>query len=625
MAIVRVVRTLIIICAFTSIARVSDLTRAAEGSTFVRTHGIFVTIVSAGRAFILIHTYDTVTNVAFLARAFCALALACTLGQTLRLAAATFVTIALVMFGTCACEGAICVLARRLLSRQLNRVRQTRVRPRHVLQFEINPLLFREVHCITFIHVLFTRLSDPSGSTAAIKVCEAIDTLATILARISFALIDLSTRLAVTFVASETFTLVISKRVLTRSPLAMTNAEVLAVGGRIKRALLAHLATSAFIHVLITHSTYPATVTCTTELPCAATKISAYTMTTAGACNAIVLVINTGSTIPSGLAYACERVRLGGVVGTLTVVFTRIGFAIINVFVTERSFKSTVFGTQARISLLCVDACSVDALLGFFVSAEILCHFAPLTIPALGAFAIEAFMTVNALTFHAWSFNAVDSRQVVLRTIIDGGAESAVAFKPSIALARVAAVFIRARCIGMTVVLPSCTLINVQRAILAFKGFWAVAFVIADEVDTQGVVLAVRFVGDSHLLKKSRHDREHKLSCGICTLVDISAFGLVANIVEVTIEIFFHHALNAASIASDVVAIVTSFISRANTVSAFVYRLDVRDLHFRGAIEKVSDFGNVGQHHLDTVGDKFEASVHTTRRTHAHEHACQLA
>jgi len=581
MAIILGVRAFIIIRAFPSIARVSKLAGTTKGPSFVRTHGIFVTIVIASRTFVLIYTYDTVTGVAFLALALCAFACACTLGQALRLAAASFVTIALVMFRTLAREAAICVLARRFLARQLNRVIQTRVFPGYVLQFEINPLLLREFSCSTFIHVVFTRLADPSGSTLTIEIGEAIDALATILAWLGFAFIDLSARRTVAFIASETCTLVSSKRVLARSLLAMTNAEVVGVAGRIVCTLLAHLTTSAFIDVLITHSTCPALGACTSELACATTKISAYTMTTAGACTAIVLVCSAGSTIPSGLALAGERVRLGGVVGTLTAVFTRASFAVINIFVAELSLKSTALGARALISVASVDALPVDALLGTFLGAEIFCHFTPLTIHAFRALAMEPFMTINTLAFDTWSCNTIDSRQLVLRTIIDRRADSSVPFKASITLARVAAVFIRARCIGMAVVLPSCALINIQRAILAFEGGWTEAFVIAREVETRGVVLAIRLERDGHLLIKSRHDREHEFSCGIRTLIDISAFCLVANVVEVTLEIVFQHALNAASVTSYVVAIVTSFIRRADTVPAFVNRLDVRDFHFR--------------------------------------------
>ena len=87
--------------------------------------------------------------------------------------------------------------------------------------------------------------------------------------------------------------------------------------------------------------------------------------------------------------------------------------------------------------------------------------------------------------------------------------------------------------------LPGYALIDIQRTILAFKGVWTVAFVVAREVGTPGVILTVRCVGNGHLLIKSRYNGEHKLGCCVRALINVSAFRLVTNVVEVAIEIAF--------------------------------------------------------------------------------------
>ena len=438
-AIVRVVGAFINIRACFSVTRISKATGATVAPAFVRTHGIFVTVVIACRAFVLVYAVDTIAGQAFIACALSAFASACTYGQARRFAHAPWVSIAFVIFRTFARETTVCVLTRSFLARQLHRVLQTRVFPSHIFQFEINPLLFRVINCSALIHVVFAGLADPAICTFTIEIREAIDALTTVLAGLGFAFIDLSARLTVAFVASETFTFVRSESVLARSPFAVTNAELGRVSRRIVRALLAHFTTSTFILVLVTQSALPAIAAFARVLACAATKISAFTVAMAGVGNAIILVCRAGSTIPSSPALAGVGVGLVSVVGARAAVVTRINYAVINVFVAELSFKSTAFSTQAFVSAACVDALSVDAFLGTRLGTEIFCHFTPLTEHACRALAEKVLVAVNASAFYTWSFDAVDGRQVVASTIIDGCAHSSVPFEASITRAIVAA------------------------------------------------------------------------------------------------------------------------------------------------------------------------------------------
>ena len=291
------------------------------------------------------------------------------------------------------------------------------------------------------------------------------------------------------------------KFVLTGSPSSMTPTKVLRVSILVKGTLLVQFAATTLIRVFVAGRTFPAGDAFTVVIACAITTVRACAVTVARISVAVILVFGTGGAFPSRGTRA--RVCMGFLtrVRAFASVGTRFRETVVHILVAKFTSESLTCSTRAHSSAECVLASPMDTfgLIGQF--AEICLYFATIAKPIHWALAFEATMAVVAFSIGPNTrFGLALYSGIFKQAVIYLSTDSSVAFETSFTLASVGAVSVGARRIGMAAVCARSALIDIYTAILACEFRGAMAFIIAYEILTPGVVLAVWCLWDGELL-----------------------------------------------------------------------------------------------------------------------------